>query len=390
LKYKIQKNPSKTIFILTGELSGEIHGANLIKCIKKIEDFNISGMGSKKLRQEGVDIVLDYKEISLMGISELFKKFIPIISALGRIKKHIRETKPLLIILVDFPGFNLRIAKFAKSLGIPVVYFIPPQVWAWHKSRVKTLKEFIDLVICILPFEKTFYDENGIDAKFIGHPFLEFVRPKLERDEFLKKIGITEEKKIITIMPGSREGEIKKHMPVLMETIGILKKRLENFYAVLPIADNINEKLLKDSVKKEEKIIPVKGLNYDALYHCNAAVIASGSATLEAAILGAPSVVIYKISSFSYFLARLLVDVKFISLPNIILEKELYPEIIQHLDPEKIAEKVLYMLNFGRDGIKKDVEYLKAKLGGFGAYDRAAEEIMGFLEKRYGTLSQVT
>lgn len=389
MKDSIQKKQSKNIVILTGELSGEIHGANLIKCIKKIEDFNISGMGSKKLRQEGVDLILDYREISLMGISELFKKAIPIISALARIKKHIRETKPLLIILIDFPGFNLRIAKFAKGLGIPVVYFIPPQVWAWHKSRIKAIKKFIDLVICILPFEKTFYEDNGIDAKFIGHPFLETVRPALKRDEFLKILGIEGDEKIITIMPGSRENEVKKHIPVLMDTIRILKKRLGNFYSVLPIADNISEKLLHDPIK-EEKIIPLKGLNHDALYNCDAAVIASGSATLEAAILGAPSVVIYKISSLSYFLARLLVDVKFISLPNIILEKELYPEIIQHLDPEKIAEKVLDMLNSGRDGIKKDVEYLKARLGSYGAYDRAAKEILDFLEKRYGTLSKVT
>ncbi|HPP06608.1 MAG TPA: lipid-A-disaccharide synthase [Syntrophorhabdaceae bacterium] len=387
MKDNIQETPSKSIFILTGELSGEIHGANLIKGIKKRCNLNISGMGSKKMGEAGVDIVVDYKDISLVGISELFKKFYPIITALRKIKRYIKKTKPLLIILIDFPGFNLRIARYAKALGTPIVYFIPPQIWAWHKSRIKAIKAYIDLVICILPFEKRFYDEQGIDARFIGHPFLEVVKPQLKKEEFLKVLGLAKEQKIITIMPGSRENEIKKHMPVLMETIQILKKRLGNFYAVLPIAENMDEWVLKDYLKKEVAIIPVRGLNYDALHYCDVAIIASGSATLEAAISGAPSVVIYKISFVSYLLAKLLVNVKFISLPNIILEKELFPEIIQHLNPEMIAEKVLYMLNSGRDGIKMDVECLKAQLGGPGVYDVAAEEIINFLEKRYGAIS---
>lgn len=386
MKDKKQEKPSKHIIILTGELSGEIHGVNLIKSLKNRYRFNFSGMGSEILRQEGVDIVFDYKEIALVGISELFKKFHHIIAAMNKIKHHIKEKRPLILILVDFPGFNLRIAKYAKVIGIPVVYFIPPQVWAWHKSRIKAIKEYVDLVICILPFEKKLYEDHGIDAKFSGHPFLETVKPRMRRDQFLKTLRLEEGRKIITVMPGSRVNEIKKHMPAILDTIQILKKSLGSFYVVLPVADNIECRFIDTFVKKEETIIPVKGLNHDALYHCDGAIIASGSATLEAAILGAPSVVIYKISTPSYLLARFLVNLKYISLPNIILEKELFPEIIQHLIPEMIAEKVLHMLNSGRDGIKKDVEGLKTKLGGFSAYDSATEEIMVFLEKTYGTV----
>ncbi|MCX7965478.1 MAG: lipid-A-disaccharide synthase [Syntrophorhabdaceae bacterium] len=388
MKDSIQKNINKHIVILTGELSGEIHGTNLIKSIRKKCHFTFSGMGGEKFRQNNINLVYNYKEISLMGISELFKKALPIIIALKKIKKHIKEIRPILVILIDFPGFNLRIAKYAKGIGIPIVYFIPPQVWAWHKSRIKAMKKYVDLVISILPFEKKFYQSHGIEAKFAGHPFMDTVRPKFGRDEFLKRIDATDGKKIITIMPGSRENEIKRHMPAIIESIKLLKKRLGVFYAVLPIADNIHDDLIKNFIKKEDSIIPLKGLNYDALYHCDAAIIASGSATLEAAILGTPSVVIYKISTFSYLLARLLVDVKFISLPNIILEKELFPEIIQQLNPEIIAEKVMDMLNFGRDGIKKDVEMLKTLLGTSATYDIAASEIIDFLDKRYGTLFQ--
>lgn len=381
---------SNNIVIITGEFSGEIHGANLIKSLKKRCMFDFSGMGSERLRENGTNVVYDYRKISLVGISELFKKIHHIISALNKIKKHIKESRPLIVVLIDFPGFNLKIAKYTKALGIPVVYFIPPQVWAWHKSRIKVLKKYVDLILCILPFEKKFYNEHGIDAKFVSHPFMETTKPTLEREEFLKLLGLTKNQKIITIMPGSRENEIKRHMPVLIDTLQLLKKRLKGFSVVLPVTDNIDEKFINEFIKKEEMIIPVRGLNHDAIFHCDVAIIASGSGTLEAAILGTPSVVIYKISTFSYLLAKHLVNVKFISLPNIILEKELFPEIIQHLNPEMIAEKVLYMLNFGRDGIKKDIEELKKQLGNHSAYDTAACEIIGFLEKRYGTIPQVT
>jgi len=386
LKDNEKKGTTNRIVLLTGELSGEIHGTNLVKSINSKYNIDFSGMGGRRLKQEGMEVVYDYNAISLMGISEIFTKTHHIISALNTIKRHIRDVRPLCVILVDFPGFNLRIAGYAKRLGIPVIYFIPPQVWAWHRSRVYKIKKYVDLVISILPFEKGFYREYGIEARYVGHPFANIIKPTMARDEFFRMIDIDMGHPLITIMPGSRENEVLRHMPVLLSITDILKKRLDHVGIVLPVAENIPDRLIKDSISGRA-ITALRGYNYDALYHSDAAIIASGSATLEAAILGVPTAVIYKISTLSYLLAKMLVDVKFISLPNLIAGKEVFPEFIQHLDPEKIAERVIYMLNNDRVEIKKDLAYIKAELGGFDSYSMARDEIVSFLEHRYGTIS---
>jgi len=386
LKDNEKKGTTNRIVLLTGELSGEIHGTNLVKSINSKYNIDFSGMGGRRLKQEGMEVVYDYNTISLMGISEIFTKTHHIISALNTIKRHIRDVRPLCVILVDFPGFNLRIAGYAKRLGIPVIYFIPPQVWAWHRSRVYKIKKYVDLVISILPFEKGFYREYRIEAKYVGHPFANIIKPTMARDEFFRMIDIDMGHPLITIMPGSRENEVLRHMPVLLSITDILKKRLDHVGIVLPVAENIPDRLIKDSISGRA-ITALRGYNYDALYHSDAAIIASGSATLEAAILGVPTAVIYKISTLSYLLAKMLVDVKFISLPNLIAGKEVFPEFIQHLDPEKIAERVIYMLNNDRVEIKKDLAYIKAELGGFDSYSMARDEIVSFLEHRYGTIS---
>jgi len=386
LKDNEKKGTTNRIVLLTGELSGEIHGTNLVKSINSKYNIDFSGMGGRRLKQEGMEVVYDYNAISLMGISEIFTKTHHIISALNTIKRHIRDVRPLCVILVDFPGFNLRIAGYAKRLGIPVIYFIPPQVWAWHRSRVYKIKKYVDLVISILPFEKGFYREYGIEARYVGHPFANIIKPTMARDEFFRMIDIDMGHPLITIMPGSRENEVLRHMPVLLSITDILKKRLDHVGIVLPVAENIPDRLIKDSISGRA-ITALRGYNYDALYHSDAAIIASGSATLEAAILGVPTAVIYKISTLSYLLAKMLVDVKFISLPNLIAGKEVFPEFIQHLDPEKIAERVIYILNNDRVEIKKDLAYIKAELGGFDSYSMARDEIVSFLEHRYGTIS---
>ncbi|MCX8109980.1 MAG: lipid-A-disaccharide synthase [Syntrophorhabdaceae bacterium] len=386
MKDNEKKGFTNRIVLLTGELSGELHATNLIKSIKSKYNIDFSGMGSRRLKEEGMNVVYDYNTISLMGISEIFTKINHIFSALNTIKRHIKDTKPLCVILIDFPGFNLRIASYAKGLGIPVVYFIPPQVWAWHKSRVYKIKKYVDLVISILPFEKEFYNGYGIDARYIGHPFANIIKPTMARDEFLKTMNIDGRYPLITIMPGSRENEVIKHMPVLLNTLDILKKRLGHVDIILPVAENIPDRLINSFIEGRE-IIAVRGNNYDALCHSDAAIISSGSATLEAAILGVPSVVIYRISTLSYLIAKILVDVRFISLPNLIAGREVFPEFIQHLDPEKIAERVIYMLNNGREEIKKSLDYIKAQLSGFDSYAMAGDEIIGFLENRYGTIS---
>jgi lipid-A-disaccharide synthase len=372
---------------VTGELSGEIHGAHLVNKLKEVLDAEFSGVGSTRLEEAGVHIVCDYRNISLMGINEVFLKLRHIWIALRKIKNHIKDTRPSLVILVDFPGFNMRVARIAKRFNVPVAYFIPPQIWAWRKERIKKIKKFVDKVICILPFEKKYYDEEKIDATYVGHPFMDTVKPTLTKQEFYDRLGIKPGVHVITIMPGSREKEIEKHMPVLLETIEKMNLRLGEMEILLPLAESIDRSKVEALNGTRIPMTYLEGMPYDALSHSDIAIIASGSAALEAAMLGTPSIVIYKIPRLSYFLAKLLVKAKFVSLPNIIAEKEVFPEFIQHLDPERIAERALYMLNNGREAVRKDLEEIRAKFDNSDSYDLTANAIVEFLTGRYGTIS---
>jgi lipid-A-disaccharide synthase len=249
------------------------------------------------------------------------------------------------------------------------------------------IKKFIDKVICILPFEKKLYDAYNIDATYVGHPFINTVRPLLTKEEFMEKAAIKSKTPIIAIMPGSRNNEIKKHMPVLIKTIESIASHFNESAILLPLAEGIDQKTVETFNTGNIHINYLKGLTYDALACCNIAIIASGSATMEAAILGTPTIVIYKISYFSYIIARLLVKSKYISLPNIIAGKEVYPEFIQHLDPEKIAEKALYMLNNGSNRGNEELTKIRTKLDNMDSYELTKDTIIDFLKQTYGTIS---
>ena len=242
-------------------------------------------------------------------------------------------------------------------------------------------------MICILPFEKKLYDSYGIDAVYVGHPFVNTVKPSLSREEFLKQIQADGTNPIITIMPGSRENEIIKHMPVLLKTIAIMKKSIPGMVVILPLAENIETDILEPFKDSLGDTVIIKKHAYDALAYCDTAIVASGSVTLEAAILKTPTIVIYRISSLSYLIAKILVKIDFISLPNIIAGKAVFPEFIQDIDPEKIAEKALYMVHNGKEELKEDINGIIEKLGHYNSYESARDAVIGFLEKRYGTLS---
>ncbi len=389
-KANSHNNSALKIVIVTGELSGEIHAFHLVKALGNSQYIDFSGMGTTRLQEAGVRIVYDYSKISVTGISEIFGKLKYIREAYSIMKQHIIRESPSLLILVDFPGFNLKLAKFAKTNGVPVVYFIPPQVWAWRKSRIYKIRDRVSKVLCILPFEKKIYEEYGIDATFVGHPFLNTVKPSFSKTEFYQKVGVEPKGTVITILPGSRQNEVGRHMPILLSVITKLEQQIPNPTILLPLAENIDFRLVEKYLAESPVVKVFKGLSYDAMAHCDIAIAASGSVTLEAAILGTPTIVIYKISHFSYFLARMLVNVKYISLPNIIANREVFPEFIQQLDPEKIAEKALYMLKNGRESIKDDITEIRNRLGTFNSYNRAKDEILQTLKHIYGSLPQTS
>ena len=387
----LQRDPesgsfNNKIVLVTGELSGENHALHLVKALRELLPVKFSGIGGAGLAEAGVRIVYDYGNISLTGLSEIFSKLKYIREAYKRLKRHLAEEKPSLIILVDFPGFNLKVARMAKKRGIPVIYFIPPQIWAWRESRIKQIKRFVDHVICILPFEKELYDSHGIGATYIGHPFAGTVKPRLEKQEFLDTIGVKSGGTVVTIMPGSRENEFVRHMPLLLDVVNRLRARVNDLRVLLPLADSIDDGIAS-RYSGEQTIIPLRGLSYDALSYSDIAIMASGSATLEAAVLGTPTIVVYKVSRISYAVAKALVKIKYISLPNIIMGEEVFPEFIQHISPGDIAEKAVYMLKNGRKGFDEKMAEIKRRLGSHDSYGLAGESILRFLEGKYGAVS---
>jgi lipid-A-disaccharide synthase len=371
----------KKIFISTGELSGETHARHLVESFSKTTDLCITAMGSERLAAAGVRVVRDYRDISVTGLSEVLSHAGNIRRAFDTVKAHIRAERPDLVILVDFPGFNMRIASFARSLGIPVVYFIPPQVWAWKRGRLKKIRKYVDMVICILPFEEDLYTKAGVQAVYIGHPFAETVRPSLTRGEFAAKAGVPGDRPILTVMPGSRRNEIRRHMPVITATLAVMRRTIPDLTVLLPLADNIDEAAVRPFLQGDHGVTVLQGNSHDALAYCDAAIVASGSATLEAALLGAPTAIIYRISRLSYAIARLIVHVDFIGLPNIIAGKEVFPEFIQHLEPETIARKALSMIDKGRQGVAGDLGSIVDKLRKDNSYRLAADVILHFLER---------
>ena len=374
-------NIDKKVFISTGELSGETHACHLVESLQKTGSFQISAMGSERLAALGVRIARDYRDISVTGLTEVISHAGHIKRAFDAVKTHIRTERPDLVVLVDFPGFNMRIARFARSLDIPVIYFIPPQVWAWKRSRMEKIRKYVNGVICILPFEEDLYTVAGVPATYVGHPFAATVRPTLDRAVFLSNIGAPPDKPILTIMPGSRKNEIARHMPPLAKIVAAMRRSLPDLTVLVPLAESMDDRVVTPYLQEIPGAIPVKKSSHNALAYCDAAIVASGSATLEAALLKAPTAIIYRISWFSYAIARLIVHVDFIGLPNIIAGKEIFPEFIQSLDTETIASKALSMIDKGRWDVAGELGSIVDKLKKQDSYRLAADTIINFLEK---------
>ncbi len=376
------------ISIVTGELSGEIHGERLVKALRERLAVDFSGMGGPLLREAGVRVVYDYQKISVTGMGELVSKLPAIFSAYRTIQGHLREWQPALLILVDYPGFNLRLASFAARTGIPVVYFIPPQLWAWHEGRIKKVRRYVRKVLSILPFEEQYFLERGVDASYVGHPFVATVKAGLTREAFFDLVQAPAGEPLLTIMPGSRDHEVTRHTPTMIKVVDVLRKRLGGLSVVLALADTVREETVSPLLGPGSPVRIVKGHTHDALAYSDLALVASGSATLEAALLGTPSIVIYRLSTFSYILGRMLVKVPYVSLPNIIAGREVFPEFIQHLNVADIAERATHMLKNGREDFGKDVESIRTRLGSYDSYALAGNQIVDFLRKEYGTLPE--
>lgn len=365
------------ILISAGEASGDLHAGAVTEAIKQLDkDAEVFGMGGDALRKAGGEVLFDIKDHSVMGLLPVIKKLPSIIKLMCDFVRVIDERKPDCLITVDYPGFNMELAKVCQRKGIPVISFIAPSAWAWKKGRAKKVSPFIDVVASIFPFERDVYLEAGATVEFVGHPLLDIVHPSMSREEAEAWAGKKPGHRLVLLMPGSRPKEIKNMLPIFIETAKLIKKKMPDVDFAMPKAKTISKDVLEQSIKASGlEIKLVEGHNYDLFSVADIAVAKSGTVTLEASLCDLGSVIVYKTDPVFYHIAKLVVTIPFISLPNIIANREVLPELIQDdFTPEKTAQKVEELLEPKRNKqMHEDLAEVKARLGEKGAVKRVAE-----------------
>lgn len=363
-------------YIIAGEASGDLHASNLMKELKCVdENARFRCWGGDLMQQQGATIVKHYRDLAFMGFTEVLMNLRTIFKNIDLCKKDISQHKPDVLILVDYPGFNLRIAEYAKTIGIKVFYYISPQVWAWKESRVHKIKRIVDKMFVILPFEKEFYQRYNYKVDFVGHPLLDAVKQFSQQDSSLH---INSNKRIIALLPGSRKQEIATMLPLMLS----MQKLYPDFQFVIAGAPSLKKEFYQTLIGNADVKI-IFNQTYQLLQKAEAALVTSGTATLEAALFGVPEVVCYKGGAISYTIAKKLVKVKFISLVNLIMDKEIVKELIQNELNEtnlKIELDKLFNVN-SRTNMLNEYAELKSKLGGSGASKKTAELIIGYLKR---------
>ena len=370
----------KRIMIIAGESSGDFHSASLIRALKKINPgIEVAGIGGEKMRQAGAEIYFDISELSIIGFTDVLKNIKKIKRLFDNLLEKIDAQPPDAVVLVDYPGFNLKLAKELKKRQIPVIYYISPQIWAWWKGRIKTIKQFVDKMIVVFKFEEALYKDYGIDVSFVGHPLLENAYPAVSREDFLSKLGLSPSKKTIGLMPGSRKMEVERILPILLESAKLIKQKLPQVQFALLQAPGLADVVRRFTDNASFSIAVCENQTYDFLESCDFALVASGTATLETAIMQKPMIVVYKVSFLNWLIARQLIKLPFIGLVNVVAGKKIVPEFIQYkAKPRLIAETTLEILNSQEalTTVKSELRKVREKLGTSGASYRAAEIIL--------------
>ncbi len=366
--------PTLKYYIIAGEASGDLHGSNLINSIKKLDDTaQIRCWGGDKMMSSGATLVEHYKNTAFMGFIEVIFNLRTILGFLSKCKKDILNYEPDVLVLIDYPGFNMRIAAWAKKKGIKTVYYITPQIWAWHKSRVHKLGQYTDKLLVILPFETQFFEKYGYKSTFVGHPLLDAIEHFKPSNNIKKS-----DKPLLALLPGSRKQELKYILPIMLEACKDLD--LDIALAGAPsLSDDIYESIL-NQCDSQHKVRLYRNQTYDILAQADFAWVGSGTATLETSLFGVPQIVCYKGHPLSYSIAKRLVKIPYISLVNLIANEEVVKELIQdELTVENILRE-MENLRQNKEKIKEKYVLLRLKLGDVGASDRAAQEIFDLVK----------
>ena len=370
-------------YIIAGEASGDLHASNLVAEIKKKDKkAEFRGCGGDLMKAQGVDLLKHYRTMAYMGFVEVAVNLRKVLGNIALCKKDILDYQPDVVILVDYPGFNLRIADFAHEKGFKVVYYISPQIWAWKRRRVHKIKRSVDKMLVILPFEEEFYKRYGVDVTFVGNPLLDELAKvgTGNRSIFLRRNSLGERREIIALLPGSRRQEVKRTLPVMIK----MASHFPNYQFVVAGVSSLDRSLYKD-IMGQSDVFYVENQTYELLQNSSAALVTSGTATLETALFSIPEVVCYKATDFSYRLAKWMIKVKFISLVNLIMDREVVKELIQgDLNEDNLVKELDQLLHNGKRQrrLLEDYEELKDKLGNVGASEKAAEVIIEALKTR--------
>ena len=367
------KEPLKFFFI-AGEPSGDLHGAKLIKAIKSLQPLSsFMGHGGYLMEKEGMKIVEHCNNLSVMGFKEVIVHLPRIWAIMNNTIALIKRVKPDRIILIDYPGFNLRFAKNISKFGIPISYFILPQAWAWKSKRVEIIKKYFDQSFSIFPFEQKWYRSKGVDTKYYGHPFIEIDHLNENRAQFFKRHKLNQKEKLLALLPGSRQQEINNHWGIYIETVALLKRTYPNLQVIIAKSDNV-------TFPKADKSFKIEKNAKKAIIASDIAIVASGTATLECAIEGTPLVVCYKVSTLTWLLAKFLVKVEHYSIVNLIAGKKIIPEFLQsEMEPNIIKNKLIELIDEKsklRNQMMEDFLTIKDKLGTPGVYAKIANEIL--------------
>ena len=375
----------RRVMIVSGEASGDIYGADLVeKSLQLAPDLHFFGIGGDRMREKGVETLIDSADMAVMGLVEVFSHFNVISSAFLTLKKILRDNPPELLILIDYPGFNIRLAKVAKKAGVKVLYYISPKVWAWKAGRIKTIAARVSQMAVIFPFEVPLYQKAGVPVSFVGHPMLDLIRVNTTRDEAAASFGLDPSRKIVGLFPGSRRSEIERILPAIVDSAVLLKKRFPELQFVLPLASTLQEsEIVPYFTSSGVTPIITRERIHDLIRGCDTIISVSGTVTLEIALVCTPMVIIYKLAPLTYSFAKRVVKIEHIGLCNIVAGRTLVKELIQHeASPENIAAEMELVLTDSsyENEIRGRLAGVRTLLGGGGAAEKVARLAVGMME----------